>query len=237
MGRTIAIVGAGFTGALLTLHLLRRCSDQDRVLLIEKSPRLGAGLAYSTGNPNHLLNVRAGNMSAFSAEPNHFVEWLRTTAAAARPARRAARAHPLRAARPPCHRQRPSRGDHPRGRRPLPAPRHGPGVHGRCRGAGDRQLAAEQPLLKQLLADGLTRPDALKLGLDVSHAGALIGGDGRATGDLFAVGPITRGTFWEIVAVPDLRVACERMAELLLPRAGSTESMRESRALSKSAAI
>ena len=77
MARTIGIIGAGFTGALLALHLLRRCGDQDRIFLIEKARRFGQGLAYSTGNPHHLLNVRAGNMSAFSAEPDHFVDWLR----------------------------------------------------------------------------------------------------------------------------------------------------------------
>jgi uncharacterized NAD(P)/FAD-binding protein YdhS len=75
--RSIGIIGGGFTGALLALHLLRRCDEQDRIFLIEKARRFGAGLAYSTGNAHHLLNVRAGNMSAFSAEPDHFVEWLR----------------------------------------------------------------------------------------------------------------------------------------------------------------
>jgi uncharacterized NAD(P)/FAD-binding protein YdhS len=77
MARSIGIVGAGFTGALLALHLLRRCNDRDRIFLIDKTRRFGAGLAYSTGNPHHLLNVRAGNMSAFSAEPDDFVDWLR----------------------------------------------------------------------------------------------------------------------------------------------------------------
>ncbi len=77
MARSIGIIGAGFTGALLALHLLRRCDDQDRIFLIEKGRRFGAGLAYATGNANHLLNVRAGNMSAFSDEPDHFVDWLR----------------------------------------------------------------------------------------------------------------------------------------------------------------
>lgn len=77
MPRSIGIIGGGFTGALLALHLLRRCDEQDRIFLIEKARRFGAGLAYSTGNAHHLLNVRAGNMSAFSAEPDHFVEWLR----------------------------------------------------------------------------------------------------------------------------------------------------------------
>jgi uncharacterized NAD(P)/FAD-binding protein YdhS len=76
-GRTIAIIGAGFSGALLTLHLLRRCAPEDRVLLIEKNEHFGLGLAYSTGNANHLLNVRASNMSAFADRPDNFVQWLR----------------------------------------------------------------------------------------------------------------------------------------------------------------
>jgi uncharacterized NAD(P)/FAD-binding protein YdhS len=76
-GRTIAIVGGGFSGSLLAFHLLNRCGPRDRVLLIERNRHFGLGLAYSTGNPSHLLNVRAGNMSAFSDRPSHFVEWLR----------------------------------------------------------------------------------------------------------------------------------------------------------------
>ncbi|HVJ40049.1 MAG TPA: FAD/NAD(P)-binding protein [Dongiaceae bacterium] len=76
-GRTIAVIGAGFSGALLTLHLLKRCGPEDRVLLIEKNQHFGLGLAYSTGNSNHLLNVRASNMSAFADRPEHFVQWLR----------------------------------------------------------------------------------------------------------------------------------------------------------------
>ena len=48
----------------------------DRVYLVERAPRLGQGLAYATGNPRHLLNVRIENMSAFADEPDHFVRWL-----------------------------------------------------------------------------------------------------------------------------------------------------------------
>ncbi|MFZ5789100.1 MAG: FAD/NAD(P)-binding protein [Pseudomonadota bacterium] len=76
-GRHIAVIGGGFSGSLLAFHLLRRCGPDDRVMLVERNPRFGLGLAYSTGNPNHLLNVRAGNMSAFSDRPSHFVDWLR----------------------------------------------------------------------------------------------------------------------------------------------------------------
>jgi uncharacterized NAD(P)/FAD-binding protein YdhS len=73
------------------------------------------------------------------------------------------------------------------------------------------------PLLRDLIASGAARADALGLGLDVTPAGALIDADGEPARDLFAIGPITRGTFWEITAVPDIRVACEALAAHLLP--------------------
>jgi uncharacterized NAD(P)/FAD-binding protein YdhS len=72
----IGIIGAGFSGALLAVHLLRYCRPDDRIYLIEKRAGFGRGLAYSTTNQNHLLNVRAGNMSAFADRPEHFVDWL-----------------------------------------------------------------------------------------------------------------------------------------------------------------
>ena len=72
----IAIVGAGFSGTLLALHLLRRCPRGTEVTLIERSLQFGRGAAYSTGNPSHLLNVPAGRMSAFHDKPRDFLEWL-----------------------------------------------------------------------------------------------------------------------------------------------------------------
>ncbi len=74
---TVAIVGAGFTGTLLALHLLRHCPPPTRVVLIERTARFGGGQAYSTGNASHLLNVPAGRMSAFHDSPLDFLDWLR----------------------------------------------------------------------------------------------------------------------------------------------------------------
>lgn len=70
------VIGAGFSGSLLTVHLLRSLPDRGRVHLIERRPGFGRGLAYSTGNPSHLLNVRASRMSAFDDDPDHFLRWL-----------------------------------------------------------------------------------------------------------------------------------------------------------------
>jgi uncharacterized NAD(P)/FAD-binding protein YdhS len=72
----IAIIGAGFSGTLLALHLLRRCPPGSQITLIEHSLQFGRGTAYATGNPNHLLNVPAGRMSAFYDRPRDFLEWL-----------------------------------------------------------------------------------------------------------------------------------------------------------------
>ena len=72
---TVAIVGAGFSGLLTALHLLR-APDGPRVRLIERRPAFGRGAAYSTTSQEHLLNVRAGNMSAFPEQPAHFIDWL-----------------------------------------------------------------------------------------------------------------------------------------------------------------
>lgn len=72
---TVAIVGAGFSGTLLAVQLLAQ--TEMGILLIERNvQQVGAGVAYSTDEPLHLLNVRAGNMSAFPDRPDHFRDWL-----------------------------------------------------------------------------------------------------------------------------------------------------------------
>src|SRR5580658_2477042 len=73
---SIAVVGAGFSGTLLALHLLRRCPPGTRITLIERNRQFGLGQAYATGNPGHLLNVPAARMSAFHDQPLDFLRWL-----------------------------------------------------------------------------------------------------------------------------------------------------------------
>ncbi|MET3471378.1 putative NAD(P)/FAD-binding protein YdhS [Novosphingobium sp. 1529] len=70
----VAIIGGGFSGTLLAIHLARRGV---RVVIVERDPQaLAHGLAYGACGPQHLLNVRAGNMSAFPDDPTHFLRWL-----------------------------------------------------------------------------------------------------------------------------------------------------------------
>lgn len=66
-------------------------------------------------------------------------------------------------------------------------------------------LRTEEPLLRRLLERRLVRPDPLRIGIDVTQQSEVIGADGEAFPNLLALGPMTRGTFWEIVAVPDIR--------------------------------
>lgn len=66
-------------------------------------------------------------------------------------------------------------------------------------------LRTEEPLLRRLLERGLIRPDPLRIGIDVTHQSEVVSADGEPFPTLLALGPMTRGTFWEIVAVPDIR--------------------------------
>lgn len=82
-----------------------------------------------------------------------------------------------------------------------------------CTGALGDIDQAQDPLLRSLLAQGLIRPDACRLGADVDEASRLVGADGRAGRSLFAVGPLTRGAFWEITSVPDIRSQAREVAQ------------------------
>ena len=74
--RRIGIVGAGFTGTLLSVYLMRLAQEPVHLFLVERRGDFGRGVAYSTGNSGHLLNVRAFNMSAYPDDPKHFLRWL-----------------------------------------------------------------------------------------------------------------------------------------------------------------
>lgn len=75
--RPIAVIGAGFSGTIAALHLLRRLPADQPVLLCERAPEFARGLPYASGDADQLLNVRATNMSALADDPHHFAEWLK----------------------------------------------------------------------------------------------------------------------------------------------------------------
>jgi uncharacterized NAD(P)/FAD-binding protein YdhS len=81
------------------------------------------------------------------------------------------------------------------------------------------------PLIRSLLASGRARPDRLGLGLEVDGESRVVGSG--ASPALYAVGPLTKGAFWEIVAVPDIRAQAAGVAAAIL-RDGTSPSLRPS---------
>jgi uncharacterized NAD(P)/FAD-binding protein YdhS len=83
----VAIVGMGATGVAAFVHLMRalsrkvggvgrRTSNGVTVHCFEATDNLGRGLAYSTREDCHRLNMRARSMSLFPEHPADFVDWL-----------------------------------------------------------------------------------------------------------------------------------------------------------------
>ena len=74
---TIAIIGGGFCGNMLAVHLLSNAKAPLHIVLINAGYPLSKGVAYSSYSHKHLLNVPAKNMSAFPDKPSHFIDWIK----------------------------------------------------------------------------------------------------------------------------------------------------------------
>ena len=72
----MAIIGGGFCGMAVCVQLIRQATTPLIIKWIQDGKQPGRGIAYSSYNPNHLLNVAAGRMSLFPDEPDHFCHWL-----------------------------------------------------------------------------------------------------------------------------------------------------------------
>ncbi|HEY3258425.1 MAG TPA: FAD/NAD(P)-binding protein [Gemmatimonadaceae bacterium] len=75
----IAIIGAGFSGVITAVHLLRGDGNGSpcSVMLINRSGRTARGIAYGTRSAAHVLNVPAGCMSAFADDEESFLRFAR----------------------------------------------------------------------------------------------------------------------------------------------------------------
>jgi uncharacterized NAD(P)/FAD-binding protein YdhS len=72
------VVGAGFAGTATAVQLLRAWRGGPLELtLLERSGSFGPGVAFSTPDAQHLLNVNAVGMSALPDAPRDFLDWLR----------------------------------------------------------------------------------------------------------------------------------------------------------------
>jgi len=93
-----------------------------------------------------------------------------------------------------------------------------------CTGFSIDISKATNPLVRNLLEQGLGRPDRLGLGFDVDRSAALIDKHGVPSQDIFALGPLTRGAFWEITGIPDIRTQCAQLAERLTQKIPAAQS-------------
>jgi hydroxyacylglutathione hydrolase len=96
-----------------------------------------------------------------------------------------------------------------------------------CTGPESDCRKVDEPFLTNLMRQKLARPDSLFLGLDVSPDGALMDGEGAASDLLYAIGPVRKGTLWETVAVPELRVQVSELSKLLVTLPKGEHGRRE----------
>jgi uncharacterized NAD(P)/FAD-binding protein YdhS len=74
-----------------------------------------------------------------------------------------------------------------------------------CTGPEERYARIDDPFVQSLLASGHARPGPLGLGLDVDPQCRLLDRSGHAQSGLYAIGPATRGAFWEVTAATNIR--------------------------------
>lgn len=79
--RHIVIIGGGFSGTALAIHLARGGAAGLRVTLVEPRAEPGRGVAYSTDDPAHRINVPADRMQLAGAEVGEFDRWYRASEA------------------------------------------------------------------------------------------------------------------------------------------------------------
>jgi len=72
----VAVIGGGCSGTLLAAELVRNSSERPcEVVVVDPCETPGRGVAYGTSCSSHLLNVPAGQMSAYHDRPEDFVSW------------------------------------------------------------------------------------------------------------------------------------------------------------------
>jgi uncharacterized NAD(P)/FAD-binding protein YdhS len=79
-----------------------------------------------------------------------------------------------------------------------------------------RVQAMRNPLLQQLVGEGLAAPGPHGIGVDSTEEGRLLDAQGHADDRLHVIGSLRIGTLWESLAVPELRAQAAALATTLL---------------------
>lgn len=85
-----------------------------------------------------------------------------------------------------------------------------------CTGPQGDLRTSRDPLIRALLVSGAARTDAFGLGLDVDADCRIVDRTGQVPHGFYAVGPMTRGRFWEMTAVPDIRRQASDLAACIM---------------------
>lgn len=72
----IAIIGGGFSGTMIGVHLINNAITPLEIKLINETDVLNTGIAYNPYSKKALLNVVSSRMSAFASDPDHFLNWV-----------------------------------------------------------------------------------------------------------------------------------------------------------------
>ena len=80
-------------------------------------------------------------------------------------------------------------------------------------------------LLETMRGDGVILLDPFGLGVEVDRQSRLLRTDGRSWPGLFAAGALTAGRFWEITAVPDIRVQAQKIAQEITDRVTASDRL------------
>jgi uncharacterized NAD(P)/FAD-binding protein YdhS len=82
MSLTIVIIGGGAAGVSVLAQLTKKYTENKqedvKIIVIEKNDNVGPGLAYSTEDNSHIINLSAENMSPIPGDPKHFIKWLQS---------------------------------------------------------------------------------------------------------------------------------------------------------------
>ena len=70
--------------------------------------------------------------------------------------------------------------------------------------SGNRAILSSQPFLETLAAAGVLQLDTVGLGLAVDDDSRAVGTSGEAAETLFIAGPLARGTFGELMGLPQV---------------------------------
>jgi uncharacterized NAD(P)/FAD-binding protein YdhS len=89
-----------------------------------------------------------------------------------------------------------------------------------CTGPNTNSGLSGQTFIQTLVGAGLAQPDPLGLGIEVDKKNRVLGREGLQH-SLFAMGALSRGRWWEITALPEIRQQAAQIAHSLAEICGT----------------